>query len=237
MFCAARGAVRSRKRPCQPKTAKRFFGGPGSQSPSGQAKERTRILPVRRGFFVRRAAPFVRGGRFFEACRFCGGFCDRCPGAFSAGVPLPCSRPAGRLPVFVWPALPACRLAVVGFVSSLQAACRFCANFCARCPVCPPCALCAHFRLVLAVCSPVLCCVRGFSLLSFAFFCLTFASQISFHLSLRPRRASTFFRKESRQRFARSFAPSNPIPAPCGRSFLLPRCWPAYAALRPQTAG
>ena len=39
--------------------------------------------------------------------------------------------------------------------------------------------------------------------LSFAFFCLTFASQNSFHLSLRPRRASTFFRKESRQRFAR----------------------------------
>ena len=26
-------------------------------------------------------------------------------------------------------------------------------------------------------------------------------------------------------------------PAPCGRSFLLPRCWPAYAAFRPQTAG
>ena len=50
LFCAARGAVRSRKRPCQPKTAKRFFGGPGSHGPSGQAKERMRILPVRRGF-------------------------------------------------------------------------------------------------------------------------------------------------------------------------------------------
>ena len=49
-LCAALCAMRSRKRPCQPKTAKRFFGGPGSQSPSGQAKERTRILPVRRGF-------------------------------------------------------------------------------------------------------------------------------------------------------------------------------------------
>ena len=24
----------------------------------------------------------------------------------------------------------------------------------------------------------------------------------------------------------------NPIPAPCGRSFLLPRCWPAYAAFQ-----
>ena len=55
---AARGAVRNaqqiknaqQKRPRQPKTAKRFFGGPDSQGPSGQAKERTRILPVRRGF-------------------------------------------------------------------------------------------------------------------------------------------------------------------------------------------
>ena len=40
-------------------------------------------------------------------------------------------------------------------------------------------------------------------LLSFAFSFLAFAAQTSFHLSLRPRRASTFFRKESRQRFAR----------------------------------
>ena len=54
--------------------------------------------------------------------------------------------------------------------------------------------------------------VRAFFLLSFAFFCLTFASQNSFHLSLRPRQASTFFRKESRQRFARGRGapPSNP---------------------------
>ena len=138
------------------------------------------------------------------------GFCAWCFGVFSVGVPLPCSRPVGCPPFFVWPALPACRLAVVGFVSGLQAACRFCANFCARCLVCPPCALCAHFRLVSAVCSPVLCCVRGFSLLSFTFSCLTFASQISFHLSLRPRRASTFFRKESRQRFAKGLRPFEP---------------------------
>ena len=46
--------------------------------------------------------------------------------------------------------------------------------------------------------------------ISFAFSCLAFASQTSFHLSLRPRRASTFFRKESRQRFARGAVPSNP---------------------------
>ena len=53
-FCAAQlaslCAMRSRKRPCQPKTAKSIFGGPVPQSPAGQAKERTRILPVRRGF-------------------------------------------------------------------------------------------------------------------------------------------------------------------------------------------
>ena len=52
--------------------------------------------------------------------------------------------------------------------------------------------------------------VRAFFLLSFAFFRLTFASQISFHLSLRPRRASTFFRKESRQRFAKGLRPFEP---------------------------
>ena len=115
------------------------------------------------------------------------GFCAWCFGVFSVGVPLPCSRPVGCPPFFVWPALPACRLSSALFPG--QAACRFCANFCAHCLVCPPCALCAHFRLVLAVCSPVLCCVRGFSLLSFAFFCLTSFSQTSFHLSLRPRRA------------------------------------------------
>ena len=53
-------------------------------------------------------------------------------------------------------------------------------------------------------------CVRVFSLLSFTFSCLTFASQTSFHLSLRPRRASTFFRKESRQRFAKGLRPFEP---------------------------
>ena len=77
-------------------------------------------------------------------------------------------------------------------------------------------------------CLPVLRCLCGFSLSCFfALSCLTFSSQTSFHLSLRPRRASTFFRKESRQRFARGAAPSNPIPAPCGQSFSFPRCWPA----------
>ena len=44
----------------------------------------------------------------------------------------------------------------------------------------------------------------------FALSCLTFSSQSSFHLSLRPRRASTFFRKESRQRFAKGLRPFEP---------------------------
>ena len=48
-------------------------------------------------------------------------------------------------------------------------------------------------------CLPVLRCSHGFSLLFFSCFfalsCLTSSSQTSFHLSLRPRRASTFFRK------------------------------------------
>ena len=186
--------MRSRKRPCQPKTAKRIFGGPVHKAPSGQAKERTQILPVRRGFFVRRAAPYGRLAVLARpACCYVG-FWPGAPAVFSAGVPLPCPRPAGCLMLLhlAWSALP------------------------------------------LPACHAL---VRAFFLLSFAFFRLTFASQISFHLSLRPRRASTFFRKESRQRFARGFAPSNPIPAPCGQSSPLSRCWPAYAAFRPQTAG
>ena len=60
-------------------------------------------------------------------------------------------------------------------------------------------------------CLPVLRCLCGFSLSCFfALSCLTFSSQTSFHLSLRPRRASTFFRKESRQRFAKGLRPFEP---------------------------
>ena len=63
-------------------------------------------------------------------------------------------------------------------------------------------------------CLPVLRCSHGFSLLFFSCFfalsCLTSSSQTSFHLSLRPRRASTFFRKESRQRFAKGLRPFEP---------------------------
>ena len=186
----SKSKARSKKDRASQKQRSEFLAAPVHKAPPGRQKSEREFCLFGGVLFVRRAAPYGRLVAFSKpAAVWPVGFCAWCFGVFSVGVPLPCSRPVGCPPFFVWPALPACRLAVVGFVSGLQAACRFCANFCARCLVCPPCALCAHFRLVLAVCSPVLCCVRGFSLLSFAFFCLTSFSQTSFHLSLRPRRA------------------------------------------------
>ena len=62
----------------------------------------------------------------------------------------------------------------------------------------------------------------------FALSCLTFSSQSSFHLSLRPRRASTFFRKESRQRFAKGLRPFERFCAKgnaCALSLISPFFW------------
>ena len=86
---------------------------------------------------------------------------------------------------------------------------RLCFRFAPGLRVLPPAAFARTFTA--AVCLPAVrfVCARIF-LLSFAFSCLTFSSQISFHLSLRPRRASTFFRKESRQRFAKGLRPFEP---------------------------
>ena len=193
------------KKPCQPNTAKRIFGGPGSQGPSGQAKERTRILPVRRGSFCPACRAIWQAGRSCAAGRCCAGFRARCSGIF----------------------LPVCHCLVPGL--------RLSAVFCLACAACLPFALrrpCSRLagRLPLlclaraaGACSPFvcralcfgclficLCCLRGFSLLFFTLSCLTSSSQISFHLSLRPRRASTFFRKESRQRFAKGLRPFEP---------------------------
>ena len=191
-FCAALRAalcaMRSRKRPCQPKTAKRFFGGPGSHGPSGQAKERTRVLPVRRGFSAPGVPRRLPGRPFLCRLPLLWWILCPVPGVFSAGVSLPCSRPAAvrrflfglRCLLAVWPS------------SALFPACRQPAAF-----VPGP-----RRRGLLAICPPCALCARLFSLV-FSLSCLTFASQKSFHLSLRPRRASTFFRKESRQRFAR----------------------------------
>ena len=96
-FCsalrAAQCATRSKKRPCQPKTAKRFFGGPGSQGPPGQAKERTRILPVRRGFSAFGVPRRLPGRPLFAkpAAVWTVGFCARCPGVCSLLQPAGCA--------------------------------------------------------------------------------------------------------------------------------------------------
>ena len=163
-----------------------------------------------------------RAGRSCAACRFCAGLCDRCPGVCSllqswrpcvrlaAIVSAFCGvvfRPTRRLPLLrpacAAPPGPACRLSAVRRGHRI-----FCCFFHAQ-----PTESSSFFAGVPRLCSrpagPVACCffadlcahclfacsalfMRVF-LLSFALFCLTFASQKSFHLSLRPRRASTFF--------------------------------------------
>ena len=114
---ARRSAQCAAKKPCQPKTAKRIFGGPGSHGPSGQAKERTRILPVRRGSFCPACRAIWQAGRSCAASRCCGGLCAR---------------------YF-------CRCAAALFPACAPLFCRLYADFCAclsglRCR-CPPCAL------------------------------------------------------------------------------------------------
>ena len=134
-FCSAQSAakskMRSKKRPCQPKTAKRFFGGPGSHGPSGQAKERTRILPVRRGFSAPGAPRHMAGWPFLRGLPLLRRLLRPVSRRFSAGAPLPCPRLAGSLLFLrlVWPVLPgpACRLPAM----------RLCVRgFCCRCLAC-----------------------------------------------------------------------------------------------------
>ena len=285
--------MRSRKRPCRPKTAKRIFGGPGSQSPSGQAKERTRILPVRRGSFCPACRAIWQAGRSCAASRCYAGFCARCPGVCSLLQPWrPCVRLAAIVSAFCGVVFrPTRRLPL------LRSACAAPRGLLVVCPLCaegtgffaafscaahgklflflpvfrcfvpglraaflPPlrrhfCACLSGLRCLPAVrfvravpscfgclfaCSVLV--ARAFFsyLLSFAFSCLALTSQTSFPLSLRPRRASTFFRKESRQRFARGRG-SAPFEPP----FLCPAAdlpFPRAAGrlkrpFRPQTAG
>ena len=105
-----------------------------------------------------------------------------------------------------------------GFVPGLRAVLSPAAFSRTFAPVCLACAAAACHALVCAQLSSCFGCLfacsalfmRVFSLLFFALSCLTSSSQISFHLSLRPRRASTFFRKESRQRFAKGLRPFEP---------------------------
>ena len=215
-FCSAQCATRSRKRPCQPKTAKRFFGGPGSQGPSGQAKERTRILPVRRGFSAPGVPCRLPGRSFFRSLSLSGLL------AFAPGVSarVPCCSPGGC----------ACALPQVGLRSAslfparvpcclllLRLACAASCCFC-LCPVLPgpACWKCAR----------VLPCAAFFSYLS-PFPASLLSLKILF--TCRSGRDGPLLSSEKKvdKDSQRGFAPLNPIPVPCGCSFLLPRCWPA----------
>ena len=212
--------MRSRKRPCQPKTAKRIFGGPGSHGPSGQAKERTRILPVRRGSFCPACRAIWQAGRSCAASRFCAGLCDRCPGVCSllhlaAGREACCNRvrllrrcfPAHTPPAAFAPGLRCPPGACLSFVRCAQRAQDFCCfsraahgklflflpvfrGFVPRLRASLSAAVVAAFAR--GVCLPsVRLWMRVFHL-SFAFSCLAVAAQTSFHLSLRPRRGFSF---------------------------------------------
>ena len=72
---------------------------------------------------------------------------------------------------------------------------------------------CEGFHACRLFARPV-CCLRGFSLLSFAFSCLTFASQKSFHLSLMPRRAPHFLFGKKMGEKNREGALSRPLRTP-----------------------
>ena len=154
----------------------------------------------------------LRAGKRANANFACseGFFCARCAAPCAGLVVL--ARPAAVVAAFVYGA-PAffCRYAAALF---------------------PACGLSDTSALGL-VCAAAAChaLVRAFFLLSFAFFRLTFSSQKSFHLSLMPRRAPHFlFGKKmgEKNREGRDRRPlRTPIPAPCGRSPLSPRCWPA----------
>ena len=155
------------------------------------------------------------------------GFRVRCPGVF--------------LPVFrcLVPRLRAGRCFLFGLrCRGLLAVCPPSALF----PVCGP-----HFLPLLSwLLRPVPVCLfcavcAGFSFLFFAFSCLTFASQTSFHLSLMPRRAPHFL-------FGKKMGEKNregsgaPLPFEPHSSALRPISpFPALLAglrgLRPQTAG
>ena len=151
--CARRSAqCEAEKGRASQKQRSDFFGGPGSHGPSGQAKERTRILPVRMGFLCSVCRAACRGGRFCETSRCCGGFCARLSHPFccceffcrrsvcgkfdtavwtaaprvqgSAAVPAALPRPAGRLRFC---SRPACRLPLLCLACAARAVCRKCA--------------------------------------------------------------------------------------------------------------
>ena len=117
LFCAARRKTRAKraeirsaqqKRPCQPKTAKRFFGGPGSQGPSGQAKERMRVLPARRDLLRLACRAVCRGWLFLRGLPLLCGLLRPVPRrVFPAAAPAAvceASRRCARVPRLCFPA-------------------------------------------------------------------------------------------------------------------------------------
>ena len=165
-----------------------FLAARYTRPPPGRQKSECEFCPPGGIFCVWRAALSAGEAVLAPPAAVMWVFVPGAPAVFSAGVPLPCPRPAGCLMLLrlAWSALP------------------------------------------LPACHAL---VRAFFLLSFAFFRLTFSSQKSFHLSLMPRRAPHFlFGKkmgEKNREGALSRPLRTPIPAPCGQSFSLPRCWPA----------
>ena len=238
MCSAARGAVRNAKQkkavPAKNSEAT-FLAAPVHMAPPGRQKSEREFCLFGGVFCVRCAAPPAGAAVFAKLAAvvvaFAPGFLIHSAAvSFSAGAVC-----AGNLiPLFGLPrrgcrGVPQSRRLCPGprvasaFVSGPRAACLFCVW-----PALPGLfaenALCAF--------------LHAFFSYHFALSCLTSFSQTSFHLSLRPRRASTFFRKESRQRFARGAAPSNP------HSCALRLFFPSSALLAglvrpfgPQTAG
>ena len=183
MCSAARGIVRNakQKKAVPAKNSEAIFWRPRFTWPLRAGKRANANFACSEGFFcARRAAPsagaavlvppaavvvdFVPGAR----CFFC-----RCVAALFPACGCP--------PFFVWPALPACRLAVVGFVSGLQAACRFCAWPAPPGPAC-------HLPAVRFVCTAFLSCFFSF----LPHFCLSkifsFVAQAATGLYFLPKR-------------------------------------------------
>ena len=245
---AALCAMRSRKRPCQPKTAKRIFGGPVHKAPSGQAKERMRVLPARRDLLRLACRAVCRGGRSCTACRCYVGFRAWCPGGFFR-------RCAAALS-------PACGLSDASALGLVCAA-----------AACLPCACARVFSSVFCLFPPNFFLSKIFSLVAHA----ATGTPFSFRkenggkeprggaiappsnphsCALRPIFSSfallaglTALRAANRRLTGKrlksqgaelsfsSVSVRRGTPVPFRQSPPFSRCWPACAAIRPQTAG
>ena len=177
-----------------------FLAAPFHKAPPGRQKSEREFCLFGGGFLRPACRAMWRADRFCAACRSCGGFCAW-PALFCRSVL--CVR--GFSLLFFYPFLPDFCLSKIFSLVAQAATGPFLLvpsrGFVPGLRVLSPAAFSRTFAPV--ACLPVLRWERGFSPLFFTLPCPTFSSQTSFHLSLRPRRASTFFRKESRQRFAR----------------------------------